>query len=219
MINQGAITGLIKQEEMVGVEQIDAQAGALLKDEEAHAQLMEQKEMIAKDASKNPYLAKFTQLWFACYFERRLTRQVVEGTDLVSIVQDLTKYFASEGTKINFRRALPLLQGLHVLFSRKMAFTMRDSERVLKSMSEPSETIQLNQNGEGQDPLSKATKTKRKAQKDGAHPARAANNVALELNPNNFDWFLSGIDQSRLENILGGASGANVGSLVDRQLA
>lgn len=56
------------------------------KDEEALAELQEQKELLKKDPSKNPYLAKFIQLWFACYFERRLTRQKVEQADLVSIV-------------------------------------------------------------------------------------------------------------------------------------
>ena len=46
---------------------------------------------------------------------------------------------------------------------------------------------------------------------DGAHPAPARNEAkaTLQLNPNNFDWFLSGIDQSRLEAILGTGSKAD----------
>ena len=61
-----------------------------------------------------------------------------------AIVQDLIRYFSSEGaSKIDFKRAVPLLQGLHVLFNRKMGFLMRDSEHVLKSMSTPVELIKI----------------------------------------------------------------------------
>lgn len=119
------------------------------------------------DASKNPYLAKFTQLWFACYFERRLTRQKIDQADLISIVNDLTKYFASEGSKMNFRKAIPLLQGLNVLFSRKMALLIRDSELILRSMSEPTETILLN-GADGANAAQQAKPSKKRAQKDGA---------------------------------------------------
>lgn len=62
---------------------------------------------------------------------------------MVSIVQDLTQFFVSEGSKMNFRRALPLLQGLNVLFTRKMGYLLRDSQVVLKSMTEPSEVVKL----------------------------------------------------------------------------
>ena len=50
---------------------------------------------------------KFTELWFACYFERRLTKQRVENADLSEIVNDLINYFKSD--KVDFRRAIPLL--------------------------------------------------------------------------------------------------------------
>lgn len=98
----------------------------VLKDEDGTTALQEQKMQI--DAANNPFVAKFTQLWFACYFERRLTRSKVENADLLAIVADLRKFFASDGAKVDFRRAVPLLQGLNVLFSRKMSFLVRDSE-------------------------------------------------------------------------------------------
>ena len=75
----------------------------------------------AGSKSNNPLVEKFTQLWFACYFEKRLTRQRIESADLVSIIRDLTEYFTREGTKVDFRRAVPLLQGLHVLYIKKFA--------------------------------------------------------------------------------------------------
>lgn len=84
--------------------------------------------------SRNKFLDKFTQLWFACYFERRLTRQKVEQADLITIVNDLMRYFSTieqtgqEKKRIDFRRAIPLLQGLHVLFSKKLQYLVKDSE-------------------------------------------------------------------------------------------
>lgn len=52
-------------------------------------------------------LQKFGQLWFACYFERRLTKQRVEEADLQVIVRDLISYFNDEA--VDFKRAIPLL--------------------------------------------------------------------------------------------------------------
>lgn len=95
------------------------------------------------EVQSNPLVAKFTQLWFACYFERRLTRQKIHSADLETIVQDLISYFKSEGTKVDFRRAVPLLQGLHVLYCRKLGLLMKDSSQTLKSMSDPIELIKL----------------------------------------------------------------------------
>lgn len=111
--------------------------GAPKDEEDLHAEIQAQKREIINDPSKNPFVARFTHLWFACYFERRLTRHKVEQTDLQAIVKDLIKFFADDESKVDFRRAVPLLQGLHVLFSRKMGFLVRDSEHVLKSMSDP----------------------------------------------------------------------------------
>jgi hypothetical protein len=84
---------------------------------------------------ENQVLQKFAQLWFACYFERRLTKQRVEEADLQVIVRDLVNYFSTE--KIDFRRAIPLLNGLHILFSRKMAYLLKDSEAMLQQMRNP----------------------------------------------------------------------------------
>ena len=86
-------------------------------------------EDIDEPEEDNEVLKKFAQLWFACYFERRLTKQKIEEADLSIIVRDLINYFNDQA--IDFRRAIPLLQGLHVLFSRKMAYLLKDSESVL----------------------------------------------------------------------------------------
>ena len=93
--------------------------------------------------SSNPLVAKFTQLWFACYFERRLTRQKIESADLKDITDKLREYIGSQGSKLDFRRAVPLLQGLHVLYCKKLGLLLRDSSHTLKNMSEPIEVIKL----------------------------------------------------------------------------
>jgi len=182
------------------VKQEEIGAGVDQKEEDMLAEMKEEKMQIESDPAKNPFVAKFTQLWFACYFERRLTRSKVENSDLSTIVDDLIKFFASEGAKVDFRRAVPLLQGLHVLFNRKIGYLMKDSEHTLRSMSDPIDSIKVEgtENDENQ-----AKATKRRGPNANAGPRQA--NTALQLNPNNFDWFLSGIDQTRLEGILGGS--------------
>lgn len=40
--------------------------------------------------------------------------------------------------RMDFRRTIPLLQGLHVLFSKKLQYLVKDSEHTLKSMNTPS---------------------------------------------------------------------------------
>jgi len=38
---------------------------------------------------------KFRQLWMACYFENRLTRNVIRQIDLKALVDDLIAYLES----------------------------------------------------------------------------------------------------------------------------
>ena len=83
----------------------------------------------------NPLVTKFKQLWFACYFERRLTKQMIDNADLQAIIDDLFTYFTKKEagkSGVDFRRAVALLQGLHVLFSRKMASLVGDSKNMLR---------------------------------------------------------------------------------------
>lgn len=40
---------------------------------------------------------KFTQLWFACFFEKKLTRDSVLKADLPQIVADMNAYFNATG--------------------------------------------------------------------------------------------------------------------------
>lgn len=93
-------------------------------------------------------LKKFAQLWFACYFERRLTKQKVEETDLSVIVKDLIGYFRAQ--TVDFKRAIPLLHGLHILFTRKMSYLLKDSEAMLQQMKNPiGELIKVEEPEEG----------------------------------------------------------------------
>lgn len=110
------------------------------------AELKDEKMQISHDPTKDPLVNKFTQLLFACYYERRLTRAKVDNSDLITIVDDLIKFFASEGVKVNFRKTVPLLQGLHVLFNRKFGYLLRDSEQTLKSMTDPIDGIKVEGN-------------------------------------------------------------------------
>ena len=62
-------------------------AAAPPKQEDFNAEMQEQKmKLVGGDLRSNPLIAKFTQLWFACYFERRLTRQKIESADLETII-------------------------------------------------------------------------------------------------------------------------------------
>ena len=172
----------------------------VMKDENAAAeQMQEQKLNIINDPKSNHLVSKFTQLWSACYFERRLTRQKVEQIDLNEIVKDLIQYYTSQDVKIDFRRVVPLLQGLHVLFNRKVMYLVRDADNLKKNMSDPLDSINLD---DKQGQRGQQINTKKKAPNQNG-PRYQVNNPALQLNPNNFDWFLSGIDQNRLEGILG----------------
>lgn len=88
-------------------------------------------------APSDALIKKFTNLWFACYFERKLTRQKVCEMDLNQIINDLVTFFCTDENRVDFRRATPLLAGLHTLFVKRLAYLIRDSENILKEMSDP----------------------------------------------------------------------------------
>jgi hypothetical protein len=46
-------------------------------------------------------------------------------------------YFCKDEDRVDFRRATPLLTGLHNLFFRRLAFLIRDTENFLKEMTDP----------------------------------------------------------------------------------
>lgn len=73
-------------------------------------------------------------------------------------------------------------------------------------MSDPLDVVNVEADGDAAVPNA-PTNTKRKA--PNANNARQRNPAGntVQLNPNNFDWFLAGIDQARLEGILGGSKG------------
>jgi len=168
---------LIKAETLDNEEMRDEGAVAILKKEE---DLNDEPIVAPSDA----LIKKFTSLWFACYFERKLTRQKVCEMDLNQIIGDLVTFFCTDENRVDFRRATPLLAGLHNLFVKRLAYLVRDTENILKEMSDP---IKLeNPNSE------------RKArQQHGAGSAARGNN--FKLNTTTFDWFLEGIDKSRLD--------------------
>jgi hypothetical protein len=82
-------------------------------------------------------MKRFTQLWFACYFENKLTKSKVVEIDLPKIINELITFFTEDGERIDFRRATPLLIGLNNLFIKRLSFLMRETQTVLKEMSEP----------------------------------------------------------------------------------
>ena len=145
---------------------------------------------------KNPFVEKFTQLWFACYYQTRLSRQKVESAHLTTIIEDLRKYFASDN--VDFRRAIPLLEGLHVLFSRQVRYLALDSENVLKSMTDPTELIKV----EGAEGAANAGVSKKRSAGGAGGRRGGAGTEAAKIDPRNFDWFLAGIDQDRLDGML-----------------
>ena len=62
-------------------------------------------------------------------------------------------------------------------------------------MTDPTDVIKLE--GEGDEDKADQTVSKRRT-----NPRAQPNNPAVKLNPKNFDWFLQGIDQERLEGML-----------------
>jgi hypothetical protein len=49
----------------------------------------------------------------------------------------MVAYFCRDADRVDFRRATPLLTGLHNLFVRRLAFLIRDTETILKEMTDP----------------------------------------------------------------------------------
>ena len=143
---------------------------------------------------ENQLLQKFAQLWFACYFERRLTKQKVEEADLQVIVRELISYFSTE--TIDFKRAIPLLHGLHVLFSKKIHYLLKDSEEMLQQMKNPiADLIKVED-----EPENKVSPAKSKAKHRDVRYKGATE--GFKINPKNFDWFMAGIDYEKLRKII-----------------
>jgi hypothetical protein len=69
---------------------------------------MKLSEVILNSDMEKEVLDKFGQLWFACYFERRLTKKKVENIDLAKVISELSAYFGKQSS-IDFRRWLPAL--------------------------------------------------------------------------------------------------------------
>lgn len=168
-------TNLVKAETLENEEMHDEGAVAFLKKEEdpIDEPLVAQSDAIIK---------KFTSLWFACYFERKLTRQKVCETDLNQIIGDLVTFFCTDENRVDFRRATPMLAGLHNLFVKRLAYLVRDTENILKEMSDP---IKLEN-----------TNPDKKARQGGSSGARANN---FKFNPTKFDWFVDGLGKDRLD--------------------
>jgi hypothetical protein len=76
--------------------------------------------MKQEDITGEAFVTKFTQLWFACYFDRKLTKQKVQEADLSAIVAEMIAYFCKDSDRVDFRRATPLLTGLHNLFVKRL---------------------------------------------------------------------------------------------------
>lgn len=82
---------------------------------------------------------------------------------------------------------MPLLQGLHVLFAKRIQFLQRECDLCLKEMTDPISNVKIE---EREGPRSKP-KVKQERM------PRANTNFRLDLKQ--FDWFLDGIDQEKLQ--------------------
>ena len=129
-------------------------------------------------------MKRFTLLWFACYFENKLTKTKVVYTDLPKIISEMIGYFSTGTDRIDFRRAVPLMVGLNNLFTKRLNFLMRDSQSVLREMSDPVTVVKDEQ---------EYNETKRSKQ------TQQQRTNTFKLNPQSFDWFLEGIDRQQLE--------------------
>jgi hypothetical protein len=97
----------------------------------------------------------------------------------------MNSYFDSDGEKIDFRRATPLLIGLHNLFLKRLNFLINDTKFVLKEMTEPV-TVNVNR-----------SETTAVTRPRGASSYQRIDN--FKLDPKKFDWFLEGIDRRQLD--------------------
>ena len=127
-------------------------------------------------------IKRFTSLWFACYFENKLTKNKVTEVDLPIIIKEMIASFGSEDNTLNFRKATPLLIGLHNLFVKRLNFLIRDSQNVLKEMTEPITLVTEN--------ASSVANTR-----SNNAPSGQVRQNNFKLNPKHFEWFLDGIDK------------------------
>lgn len=75
------------------------------------------------------------QLWLACYFERRLSKPVIQQMDLnhtLSIINNMV-----EREIIDFRVVAPLVLGLSKIFFRKMNYLLSESNSTLDNLRNP----------------------------------------------------------------------------------
>ena len=110
-------------------------------------------------------------------------------------MRDLINYFADEA--VDFKRAIPLLQGLHVLFSRKMLYLLKDSEAMLQQMKNPvADLIKVEDNEESKE------HPKSKVKRRSVENRFAGKTEGFKINPKHFEWFMAGIDTDKLRKIM-----------------
>ena len=76
-------------------------------------------------------------LWIACFFERRLTKPLIQSLDLKHTLHLIHSLLAQ--SKLDFKQSMPLLYGLTRLFHRQMQYLQQESKSVLEQLDTPFE--------------------------------------------------------------------------------
>jgi hypothetical protein len=70
------------------------------------------------------------QLWLACYFERRLSKPLIQSIDLRALLNVIKRLLSSDS--VDFRVITPLVLGLTKIFFRKYNFLLSESNTTLE---------------------------------------------------------------------------------------
>ncbi|CDW81376.1 double-strand-break repair protein rad21 [Stylonychia lemnae] len=84
------------------------------------------------------------QLWIACYFERRLSKPLIQSMDLKHTLR-LLMQLLQQGS-VDFRAMVPLVLGLTKLLYRKMNYLLSESNSTLDNLKNPFGDLEQNQN-------------------------------------------------------------------------
>ena len=88
-----------------------------------------------KEEDKRKQGEDLTNLWNACYFEKRITRPLLMQINLLALIRKLQAKV--EANRHDFRSLSPLIAGLAKLYQKKMQALLNDSSQTLESLKNP----------------------------------------------------------------------------------
>lgn len=94
------------------------------------------------------------QLWVACYFDRRLSKPVIQAMDLKHTLKMLV-HLQQQGS-IDYKTVIPLVHGLSKLLYRKFNYLLSESSTTLETLKNP--FADLNESRGGADNVGDASK-------------------------------------------------------------